>query len=120
MGDDQRPPRHRPVPPRFNVLWGSYGPVPLEAGARSAVRLVSRFFRGLPRRATGLWPATGRARVLAMQGLMQDYPLTLVSILERAERMFADKTVVTATAVGVERLRYGDWADRTPPLAGAP
>ena len=31
-----------------------------------------------------------------MQGLMQDYPLTLPHIFHRAERLFPNKEVVTA------------------------
>jgi fatty-acyl-CoA synthase len=53
-----------------------------------------------------------------MQGLMQDHPLTLVSIFERAERLFPDKPLVTVTATGKERTRYGEWAERTRRLAG--
>jgi fatty-acyl-CoA synthase len=54
-----------------------------------------------------------------MQGLMQDYPLTLPHVFRRAERLFPDKTVVTATATGRERTNYRDWAARTRRLAGA-
>ncbi|HKA83289.1 MAG TPA: long-chain fatty acid--CoA ligase [Acidimicrobiales bacterium] len=54
-----------------------------------------------------------------MQGLMQDYPLTLTHFHARAERLFFDKQVVTVTASGArERLTYGDWADRTRRLGG--
>ena len=35
-----------------------------------------------------------------MQGLMQDYPLTLPHLFSRAERLFFDKVVVTVTAAG--------------------
>ena len=35
-----------------------------------------------------------------MQGLMQDAPLTLPHFFDRAERLFPDKEVVTATATG--------------------
>ena len=34
-----------------------------------------------------------------MQGLMQDYPLTLPHIFRRAERLFPEKEIVTATAI---------------------
>src|SRR4051812_21886272 len=54
-----------------------------------------------------------------MQGLMQDTPLTLVSAFGRAERLFADKEIVTATGDGVQRTTYGEWAERTRRLAGA-
>ena len=36
-----------------------------------------------------------------MQGLMQSYPLTLVHPFERAERLFADKPIVSATPTGI-------------------
>jgi fatty-acyl-CoA synthase len=53
-----------------------------------------------------------------MQGLMQDYPLTLAPVFDRAERLFADKRLVTATATGIERTTYGEWAERTRRVAG--
>jgi fatty-acyl-CoA synthase len=53
-----------------------------------------------------------------MQGLMQDVPLTLPHLFERAERLFFDKEIVTATAVGLERTTYGAWAERTRRLGG--
>jgi fatty-acyl-CoA synthase len=53
-----------------------------------------------------------------MQGLMQDFPLTLPHLHHRAERLFYDKHVVTVTATGKERLPYGDWAERTRRLGG--
>jgi fatty-acyl-CoA synthase len=49
---------------------------------------------------------------------MQDAPLTLVHFFDRAERLFPDKTVVTATATGRERVTYGQWAERTRRLGG--
>jgi fatty-acyl-CoA synthase len=54
-----------------------------------------------------------------MLGLMQDYPLTLPHIFHRAERLFPNKEIVTATATGRERTTYGQWAERTRRLAGA-
>src|SRR3546814_13786501 len=48
-----------------------------------------------------------------MQGLMQDVPLTLPHLFERAERLFFDKEVVTVTATGRDRYTYGTWAERT-------
>jgi fatty-acyl-CoA synthase len=64
-----------------------------------------------------------------MRGLMQDYPLTLPHIFRRAERLFPEKEVVTATAkpggggrpesTRRERVTYGEWAQRTRRLAGA-
>src|SRR5919107_296480 len=59
-------------------------------------------------------PRRGRSTV---QGLMQDAPLTLVSAFGRAERLFGDKTIVTATKAGRERTTYAEWADRTRRLA---
>jgi len=53
-----------------------------------------------------------------MQGLMQDVPLTLPHIFGRAETLFFDKEVVTATATGLERTTYGEWAARTRRLGG--
>ncbi len=53
-----------------------------------------------------------------MQGLMQDQPLTLPHFFRRAERLFPDKGIVTATADGIERRSYGEWADRTRRLGG--
>jgi fatty-acyl-CoA synthase len=54
-----------------------------------------------------------------MQGLMQNYPLTLPPIFDRAEKIYADKVIVTATATGRERTTYGEWADRTRRLGTA-
>ena len=48
-----------------------------------------------------------------MQGLMQDFPLTLPHLHARAERLFADKQVVTVTAAGKQTVTYGEWAERT-------
>jgi fatty-acyl-CoA synthase len=53
-----------------------------------------------------------------MQGLMSSYPLTLPHLFHRAERLFADKGIATATAQGVERTNYGEWAQRTRRLGG--
>jgi fatty-acyl-CoA synthase len=55
---------------------------------------------------------------MGMKGLMQDVPLTLPHLFERAERLFFDKEVVTATATGLDRTTYGDWAARTRRLGG--
>jgi len=46
----------------------------------------------------------------AMHGLMQDSPLTITSILNRAERLFPDREIVTRTVTGVERATYADLA----------
>jgi fatty-acyl-CoA synthase len=53
-----------------------------------------------------------------VHGLMQDVPLTLPHLFERAERLFADKEVVTATAAGRDRVTYGVWAERARRLGG--
>ena len=49
---------------------------------------------------------------------MQDVPLTITSLFERAEQYFGHKGVVTATASGRERRTYGEWAERTRRLGG--
>lgn len=43
-----------------------------------------------------------------MQGLMQDHPLTLPHFVQRAERLFFDKEIVTASKTGRERRTYGE------------
>jgi fatty-acyl-CoA synthase len=53
-----------------------------------------------------------------MHGLMQDFPLTLPHFHARAERLYADKGVVTVTAGGKVRETYGEWAERTRRLGG--
>jgi fatty-acyl-CoA synthase len=53
-----------------------------------------------------------------MRGLMQPFPLTLPHLFERAERLHADKYVVTVTGTGRERVTYGEWAERTRRLGG--
>jgi fatty-acyl-CoA synthase len=53
-----------------------------------------------------------------MQGLMSSYPLTLPHLFHRAERLFADKGITTATPDGIERTTYGEWAGRTRRLGG--
>ena len=45
-------------------------------------------------------PRHERIEGVAMQGLMQDHPLSLTHFFDRAERLFPEKTVVTATATG--------------------
>ena len=54
-----------------------------------------------------------------MLGLMQDVPLSLTHVFERAERLWPHKEIVTATVGGGrERTTYGAWAERTRRLAG--
>jgi fatty-acyl-CoA synthase len=51
-------------------------------------------------------------------GLMQDHPLTITHLFDRAATYFPDKALVTATATGRERTTYGAWAERTHRLGG--
>jgi fatty-acyl-CoA synthase len=53
-----------------------------------------------------------------MQGLMQDYPLTIPHMFHRAERLFPTKEIVTNLPTGRHRVTYGEWADRTRRLGG--
>ena len=53
-----------------------------------------------------------------MRGLMQDVPLTLTHFFDRAEKVFPNKQIVTATGAGRERTNYGAWAARTRKLGG--
>lgn len=46
-----------------------------------------------------------------MDGLMMDVPLSLNHIFARAEKLFPEKEIITATPSGRERLSYGDWAN---------
>ena len=61
---------------------------------------------------------------MSMQGLMQQTPLTLSMIFNRAERLFSDKPLVTAGPKPSEgpaplaRTTYGAWAERTRRLGG--
>ncbi len=49
---------------------------------------------------------------------MQVTALTINHIFERAERFFGHKHVTTAQPSGLERITYGDWAERTHRLGG--
>src|SRR3954451_24410815 len=53
-----------------------------------------------------------------MQGVRRDTQLTLLHLFTRAETLFKDKALVTATANGIERTTYGAWAERTRRLGG--
>jgi acyl-CoA synthetase (AMP-forming)/AMP-acid ligase II len=53
-----------------------------------------------------------------MQGLMQDVPLSLDLIFNRAEQLWPGKRLMTATPAGVERTTLGAWAARTRRLGG--
>jgi len=51
---------------------------------------------------------------------MQHFPLTLPHLFGRAESVYADKEVITATGGGSrQRVTYGAWAERTRRLGGA-
>ncbi|MEX0429422.1 long-chain fatty acid--CoA ligase [Nocardioides sp. DS6] len=54
----------------------------------------------------------------AMDGLMQDAPLTITSILDRGERLWGTREIVTKTLSGVERATYADLAVEVRRLAG--
>jgi fatty-acyl-CoA synthase len=55
-----------------------------------------------------------------MLGTMQDRPLVLTHLFDRAERIFPRKEIVTAVAGGSRRRRtYGEWAERTRRLGAA-
>jgi len=49
---------------------------------------------------------------------MQDVPLSIIHLFDRAEKYHRAKTITTATATGLERTDYGTWADRTRRLGG--
>src|SRR5829696_5882344 len=49
---------------------------------------------------------------------MQQYPLTLPPVFDRAERLFGDKHIVWGTATGREQTTLAEWADRTRRLGG--
>ena len=52
-----------------------------------------------------------------MLGLMQDRPLALPHVFHRAERYFAHKSIITATATDEHRGTVGEWARRVRRLA---
>jgi fatty-acyl-CoA synthase len=54
-----------------------------------------------------------------MQGMMMEYPLTLLPILERADRLFGKKQIVTRMGAGTERTTYAELYRRVHRLAGA-
>jgi fatty-acyl-CoA synthase len=53
-----------------------------------------------------------------MLGLMQDVPLSIIHLFDRAEQLFAHKGIVTAAAGTRIRTTYGDWAERARRLGG--
>ena len=56
---------------------------------------------------------SNKGAVESIPGLMQEVPLSILHIFDRAERYFGRKSIVTATANGLERTTYAEWADRT-------
>jgi fatty-acyl-CoA synthase len=54
-----------------------------------------------------------------VQGLMQDFPLTLTHVFNRAEKLFGQKSIVTATATGLKETTYTQWAHATRRLVTA-
>ncbi|MFZ9158698.1 MAG: AMP-binding protein, partial [Ilumatobacteraceae bacterium] len=57
--------------------------------------------------------AVREVRNPAIPGSMQDVPLSVHHLFDRAERYFGHKTITTATASGIERTTYAEWAVRT-------
>ncbi len=55
----------------------------------------------------------------AFEGLMMRTPLLVRGIAHRAEQLFADREVVTATSTGIERSTLGQVAERARRLASA-
>jgi fatty-acyl-CoA synthase len=53
-----------------------------------------------------------------MKALMQDVPLTITHLFERAEQYFGHKGIVTASGGGREWRPYAEWAERTRRLGG--
>jgi len=54
-----------------------------------------------------------------MQGMMMEYPLTLLPILERSNRLFGKKQIVTRIGNETVRATYADLYQRVHRLAGA-
>ncbi|MGH2813078.1 MAG: long-chain fatty acid--CoA ligase [Actinomycetota bacterium] len=54
-----------------------------------------------------------------MQGLMQDFPLTIQHIFWRAEKLFPEKEIVSKLPDGLHRYTYAEFAERVRRLAGA-
>ena len=49
---------------------------------------------------------------------MQETPLSIIHLFDRAEKYHGTKTITTATAAGLERTDYATWANRTRRLGG--
>lgn len=54
-----------------------------------------------------------------MNGLMQDFPLTIPHIFWRAEKLFAEKQIVSKMPDGLHRYTYAEFAERVRKLAAA-
>ncbi len=54
-----------------------------------------------------------------MLGLMQDVPLTTSAIFDRAVRFWGERTIVTVTATGKERVTFAEFGARVQRLAEA-
>jgi len=54
-----------------------------------------------------------------MQGLMMDYPLTLRTVLDRANRLFPRRKLSTKIGASMHRYTYADFYDRVSKLANA-
>ncbi|MEO8692863.1 MAG: long-chain fatty acid--CoA ligase [Acidimicrobiales bacterium] len=54
-----------------------------------------------------------------MDGLMMTTPLSMTTMFDRAEQLFPNKQIVTATPSGKQRTTYGQWAERTRRLGNA-
>src|SRR5947209_10996354 len=57
--------------------------------------------------------------VAAVEGLMQDYELSLQHVLWRIERLHQKREVVTKRDEGIHRITYGEMVPRINRLAGA-
>src|SRR3954451_11632037 len=60
-----------------------------------------------------------RATLAPMDGLMQDYPLLVRHVAERAETVFPGREIVSVTQEGVERSTYAEVAERARRLASS-
>jgi fatty-acyl-CoA synthase len=60
-----------------------------------------------------------RCEEAGMRGMMMDYPLTLLPILERSNRLFGKKEIVTRVGAGTVRATYAELFGRVHRLAGA-
>ena len=74
---------------------------------------------GLPSRLQIRYSAHQSWEVPAVEGLMQDYELSLQHVLWRIERLHPKKEVVTKLEQGVHRTTNGDMVPRINRLAGA-